>query len=239
MAEDVSRQAGGSAQARLTARLDTVRERYADVRIETTLAVVDDDLVVVRALVTTADAGSSAAHVARVVPRKDARAATIELAEIEAIETALDRMGLARGEGASRRPVRATASTAASAPAPSGSSGGETAPPVVNALRQSQPQAQGSRPPASRSGAVAPSQSTRETLAPPPGPGSAPETTAAAADDEDDLMADYSWTAFWVWAKAQNISTRGQINQLLGHPVDNMTPRAIRRALVDQGKSKP
>ncbi len=52
--------------------------------------------------------------------------------------------------------------------------------------------------------------------------------------DEPDL-ADYTWTHFWTWARANNLSTKGQVEQRIGRPIDSLTPRDVRHMLHATG----
>jgi hypothetical protein len=60
-----------------------------------------------------------------------------------------------------------------------------------------------------------------ETVPPPP------------TDDADPELEDISWTAFWGWARATyQIVSRGQVEELLGAPVDRKAPGQLRQMLI-------
>lgn len=62
-------------------------------------------------------------------------------------------------------------------------------------------------------------------LAPPPIP--------AMDEDADPELEDISWTAFWTWAReAYQIGSRGQVEKLLGMPVDRESPGQLRQMLI-------
>lgn len=64
-----------------------------------------------------------------------------------------------------------------------------------------------------------------------------PEPAAPAVppadDDADPELEDISWTAFWTWAReTYQIGSRGQVEKLLGIPVDRESPGQLRQMLV-------
>ncbi len=54
-----------------------------------------------------------------------------------------------------------------------------------------------------------------------------------ADDDADPELEDISWTAFWQWARdTYQIGSRGQVEKLLGVPVDRESPGQLRQMLI-------
>ena len=71
-----------------------------------------------------------------------------------------------------------------------------------------------------------------------PQPASQPEPEHVAPEPEPETeldLADYTWTHFWTWARANNLSTKGQVEQRIGRPIDNLTPREVRQMLHETG----
>jgi hypothetical protein len=65
----------------------------------------------------------------------------------------------------------------------------------------------------------------------PPEP--APAAPPLADDDADPDLEDISWTAFWTWAReTYQIGSRGQVEKLLGAPVDRESPGQLRQMLI-------
>ena len=48
-------------------------------------------------------------------------------------------------------------------------------------------------------------------------------------------MADYTWTHFWTWARANELSTKGQVEQRIGRPIDGLMPHDVRQLLHETG----
>lgn len=72
--------------------------------------------------------------------------------------------------------------------------------------------------------------SERRRAAPPETPPPAPP---APDDDADPELEDISWTAFWTWARdTYQIGSRGQVEKLLGMPVDRESPGQLRQMLI-------
>jgi len=102
----------------------------------------------------------------------------------------------------------------ASRPRPAAPAGDEPVPirPTAQSSTDRSPRRE---PPESR---PAPAPSTRV-------PTAAPATTL---DNDDDELADMTWTAFWAWARPLGYNKRGDIEQFLGHSIDALTPAEVR-----------
>lgn len=93
------------------------------------------------------------------------------------------------------------------------------APPVVDALRKaSQP----------RTVVVADAAPTVAAL----------EKAEAEPLPDDDEMADYGWTDFWKWARANNLNAKGQVEQRIGRSMEGLQPREVRQLLFAAGVSR-
>jgi hypothetical protein len=56
---------------------------------------------------------------------------------------------------------------------------------------------------------------------------------AEATDDADEvLLEDYSWTAFWRWARKRGVKDRPAIESVIGRSLGDMTPAEVRAALA-------
>ncbi|MGH2532151.1 MAG: hypothetical protein ACRDJW_07555 [Thermomicrobiales bacterium] len=79
----------------------------------------------------------------------------------------------------------------------------------------------------------------RERQTPPaPQPASEPAsraaTAAATADEEEPPLEDYSWTAFWGWARQIGFQNRGAIEALIGRPITDLTPAQVRNLIREK-----
>lgn len=97
------------------------------------------------------------------------------------------------------------------APAPLAGRSGQMGPPVMVRPRAQVTPVRGNAP-----GATPP----RSTLRPVPD----------IADDDDNL-ADVSWTEFWKWARSRGYDSREAINEAIGRSMDGLTPRDVRAML--------
>jgi hypothetical protein len=83
----------------------------------------------------------------------------------------------------------------------------------------------------------------RERPAPEPKPATRPTLESAArparpaaeADtDAEPPLEDYSWTAFWRWARPLGFENRGAIEALIGVPITNMNPAQVRDLIKEK-----
>ncbi|HET8522128.1 MAG TPA: hypothetical protein VFL82_02780, partial [Thermomicrobiales bacterium] len=58
-------------------------------------------------------------------------------------------------------------------------------------------------------------------------------TVASEAEGEPSLE-DYSWTAFWRWARPLGFENRGAIEALIGVPITNMNPAQVRDLIKEK-----
>lgn len=238
---------------RLRQRLRALRGRYPGLAVTTELTHIHDEQVVIRASLTFSDGGSITAHAAE--PTGSGLLDTaIELAEQRALARALDLLGvgdtssLTRRDSALSEPQDPRGETPAPEPAPSRPEPprfptesparpdeGNT-PPIVEALRRGT--VRRPRPLESEPEAVAGPTGTAQPEPASPEP-ERPESQAAstpepAADPEPD-MADYNWTHFWRWARANDLSTKGQVEVRINRPIDGLTPLEVRQLLHEAG----
>lgn len=214
--------------ARIRQRLRALRSRYPGMVLTTQLTHIHDDQVVIRAELSLPDGSSVSAYAAEPSDSAGMLDGAIELAEQRATTRALDLLGL--GD------VPAATTRTEPRPAPVAERTDENAPPVVDALRRASVRRRAEeRPPVAVDEPVAEAGSSEPEVPPESEP--AQEEPAAPrpepADEPD--MADYTWTHFWTWARANNLSTKGQVEQRIGRQIDNLTPRDVRQLLHESG----
>lgn len=222
--------------ARIRQRLRALRSRYPGMVLNTHLTHIHDDQVVVRAALSLPDGSSVSAYAAEPSDSTGLLDSAIELAEQRATTRALDLLGLGEVPAAANRPeARPEPAVERTEAAPD-----RPPPPVVDALRKAsvRRQAEVERPPAAvdepapDAEASRPEPEIRPDAA--PDTGQKPGAPDAGPTDEPD-MADYTWTHFWTWARANDLSTKGQVEQRIGRQIDNLTPRDVRQLLHDNG----
>lgn len=232
-----------------------LRSDHEDARIATELTHPRDDLVVFHAVVTLANGASASGYAAEALTTDDDPAATIERGETRAIGRALDILGyiISTGEALERSttstPEVPESRAPASAPAPTEPppaavseppASRESPPMVVNALRNVSLRARGTetQPDAGidpdTGEIIKPEAEPDERVTPPSSSGSGPD--ADGRESADDLpLADYTWTHFWKWARAHELTTKGNVEKRLGHSIDGRTPADVRAELHDLG----
>jgi hypothetical protein len=231
--------------SRIRQRLRALRTRYPGLALTTALTQIHDDQVVMRAAITLPDGTSVSAHAAEPSDASGLIDSAIELAEQRATTRALDLLGIGEVPATTGRTdtvpevVREEAAT----------------PPLVEALRKSNqrsadapvapepaPQREPERraaaprepapaPPARESGA--PRQQSAPPVREPVAPRNQPVPPARAEPEPD--MADYSWTDFWKWARANNLNAKGQVEQRIGRSIEGLQPHEVRTLLFESG----
>jgi len=221
-----------------------VRGDHPDTRVETELTHLHDDLIVFRALVALPGGATATGYASETgVPGKN-MAIAIERAETRAIGRALDILGYVIAAGAGTR-----------------TNGDTHAPPVVDALRKASlhraptgtivlpdldPDPEIDEPADPETGEIAdlpdaldiPEEPPAKAPAEPEKPSAAvpePDRRPAAEATDDPPLEDYTWTHFWRWARGHNLTTKGQVEQRIGRPLDNLTPADVRVALQATG----
>lgn len=243
MRELIQRGEGDSAGMTLL-RLQWLRREQPAARVETEVVPIDDRLIALRARIAVPDGWSVSAHAA--VELADNPAA-IEQAELRALSRALDVAGYALTEAPAaaqetRREEPASPPPPpepAPAPMPRESIARPVnRPAVVDALRK-MPARPEPAPAAEAAPAARPQRGDftvvhdRRAAAPAP----VERQPAPAASDEDDEapVEDYSWTAFWRWAKGQGLNSPAEIAEVIGQPVGRLTPGELRVLLREHG----
>lgn len=237
----------GDAAAITLLRLHWLRHEQPAAVVETEIVPIDDRLVAVKARIGLPAGWSVSAHAAVELP--DNPSPALEQAELRAVARALDQTGYAltesfpdvdeAGEEAPTRP----ASPEQAAPAPI--SRAVNRPAVVDALRKMptrtestpQPAAEPTPAPRPQRGDFTVVHDRRPAVVAPPGQ-PPPETPAASADasaEEEPPLEDYSWTAFWRWAKAKGLGNQAEVAEVIGQPVGRMNPGEIRALLREHG----
>jgi hypothetical protein len=68
---------------------------------------------------------------------------------------------------------------------------------------------------------------------PTPFPSSSSRQTAATGSTEaEPPLEDYSWTAFWKWAREQGYESKGGIEAFIGRPMNNLNPAEVRQLIL-------
>lgn len=246
--------------ARLRQRLRALRGRYAGVALMTELTHIHDDQVVVRAVISFSDGATVSAYAAEPTDSTGLLDGALELAEQRATARALDLLGIGdlsvgtrREEVAPRQPsppiVRPDeVNTPPVVEAIRRGSGGQVAssqqpnepPPVRETRRGPAPEEPESAPPVRETAAAVRPDGRPEhaPTVPPVQKRPKAETAEPAMDEQEPDLADYTWTHFWPWAREHNLSTKGQVEQKIGRPIDGLTPLDVRQLLQAAGVPK-
>jgi hypothetical protein len=195
----------GGYPVELRRRLALLRREHPNAEIDVDLIRADGDAAVVKASIAVPGAGSvSALGVIAGEPLDRA----IERAEQRALERVLEIVlsGIAVDD-----PPAAVAPT-----------------PITNRQQPAPPVER--RPPASiRTNAPIDIGAGRPN---PPAP--APVRPVAAPADGEPSLADYSWTAFWSWARENGLSKQSDIEAIIGQSYENLTPAEVRKLILDK-----
>lgn len=60
--------------------------------------------------------------------------------------------------------------------------------------------------------------------------------TTSAPEGEEAPLEDFSWSAFWKWARARGYTSHDELGRAIGRPTQNLTPGQIRTALREAGQ---
>ncbi|MBA2289496.1 MAG: hypothetical protein H0V98_03835 [Chloroflexia bacterium] len=253
-----SRGQGNSDVRTIMLRMLWLRQRVPEARVETALVSIDDHTVVMSAAISLPDGGQGSGHAAMRIDAETGPGAAVESAETQAIGRALDILGYVVTESSSE-PSASDDRRPATSPQPITRDERRPDPPGhVQALRQmknrDRPQlvpspqeptpigpypemqeattkepesrAEPSQQPASADVRTEPSQESESVP-------HIPHTGPASDDSDEPEMEDISWTAFWDWARSTyQMKSRGQLEEILGQPVGNKTPGALRLLLI-------
>lgn len=224
-------------------RMLWLRQRVPDARVGTAMVSFGERAVVMSATISVPGGGQGSGHVAIALDGETGVAQAIEIAETRAIGRALDVLGYVVTESASAAP-QDRSTPPAPRPSPDEQAARRTEPPGhVQALRQmkhrdsppeelatQQPTPVGPYPEEQEAATESP-ESRAEPAQEAPTPRAGRTETSTSEPDEPELE-DISWTAFWGWARTTcQLSSKGQLEELLGQPVGNKTPGQLRQLL--------
>jgi len=196
---------GGSDYLDVKWRLLWLRKEHPDAEIVTELVQHDPQLAIFKATVTVPSGGKATGYGSETASDFPD---FIEKAETKAIGRALNALGYGAQFGDFQR---------AEDPAP------ESAP--AQPGRQATPAARPVALPRREVRSESPRQPKNETAAEAPAAASAP----AAADQE---LVDYSWSAFWPWARERGLNGPREIENLIGQQVAGLSPAELRDLIL-------
>lgn len=61
-----------------------------------------------------------------------------------------------------------------------------------------------------------------------------PAASKPSGESGDAVLADYSWTAFWLWAKENGLSKQTDIEAIIGQSYEDLTPAQVRKLIVEK-----
>jgi hypothetical protein len=82
-----------------------------------------------------------------------------------------------------------------------------------------------------------PVEEVEEEPVPTPPRAAAPSPAPPTPETDDEVevdAADYSWTAFWRWARPLGFENRGAVEAFLGQTINNLTPGDVRRLIRER-----
>ncbi len=213
-------------------RLLWLRREHPDAEIITEHIRIDDTIAIFRATVSIPSGGKATGHgseTAKDFPDY------IEKAETKALGRALNALGygaqFAEGEdaanaGLSQPPLRPVPAETAESPLPQPARGGA---PEPGRAGDRQPAVPPRAAPAGTARAGEPRPPVRP--APMPAPAGRQEPAAHAGEGEPPLE-DYSWTAFWRWAREQGFDKKAAIESFVGQSIQNLSPAELRQLII-------
>ncbi len=212
-------------------RLLWLRKEHPDAELLTEMVEHDQQMAIFKATVTLPTGGKATGYgseTANDFPD------FIEKAETKAIGRALNALGFGaqfgeRGDD--------TATMPSGRPMPERAAARPVAPPPAPVPLNRAPQA--TRPPARpdapatapvREAAPTPTHLRERPARPAPeaAPAAAPTAAAPAASAPDADLAEYSWSAFWPWARERGLNGPREIEALIGQPVAGLSPAELR-----------
>lgn len=214
---------GGGAQDYLDVkwRLLWLRREHPDAEILTEHVVINEQQAIFKALVALPSGGKATGYGSET--RGDF-ADFIEKAETKAIGRALNALGYGAhfaegdeeaGETTGAETLTVPAAVPPSAPTP-------RQPPRPAAIREAASPVAQATPATPATGSAPLRQPARPAARPAAGP---------AVEAE---LADYSWSAFWRWAKGIGLNDKPAVEAYLGIPFGNLTPREVRARIEEK-----
>lgn len=242
--ELIRRGEGDSATMTLL-RLQWLRREEPGAQVETDIVPIDGRLIGLKARIAVPDRWSVSAHAAVELP--DNPAPAIEQAEYRALSRALDLAGYALTEVPANLSAprfdtetdKPAETEPPEAPPPAPAPRVVARPAVVDALRKVTPRPEPATAPEPATVPQRPQRGDFTVVHDRRGPAPAPAERSPAPATEDDgndtPLEDYSWTAFWRWAKGQGLNSPAEIAAVIGQPVDRLTPGELRTLLREHG----
>ncbi|MCA9879698.1 MAG: hypothetical protein KC442_18020 [Thermomicrobiales bacterium] len=215
-------------------RLLWLRKEHPDAELVTEMVEHDRQMAIFKATVTLPSGGKATGYGSETASDFPD---FIEKAETKAIGRALNALGFGaqfgeRGDDASPQPSRPGSERPAPRPT--------AAPPAPVPLNRAQPR---NRPPARTEARPAPPREApaapmppREHV-PPPANETAPVATAPSTAPADADLAEYSWSAFWPWARERGLNGPREIEAVIGQPVPGLSPAEL-RSLIQSAEAE-
>ena len=186
-------------------RLLWLRKEHPDAEIVTELVQHDPQMAIFKATVTVPSGGKATGYGSETASDFPD---FIEKAETKAIGRALNALGYGAQFGDYQRPEEPVSDRAPELP---GTQPASTARPVALPRRDVRP--------------ANLSRARNET------PGEAAATTPSAAVADQELV-DYSWSAFWPWARERGLNGPREIENLIGQQVAGLSPAELRDLIL-------
>jgi hypothetical protein len=199
---------GGSDYLDVKWRLLWLRKEHPDAEIVTELVQHDPQMAIFKATVTVPTGGKATGYGSETASDFPD---FIEKAETKAIGRALNALGYGAQFG---EPARSDDSS----PGPTRDRRGQPSPPVARPVPLPQPGERQEQKPELKA----------EQPSPPPDP-AADAPSPAATDPE---LVDYSWSAFWPWARERGLNGPREIENLIGQQVAGLSPAELRDLIV-------
>lgn len=226
-------------------RILWLRREFPGATIDTESVKIERDLVVIRATASLPDGASGSGFAAELTDDHASLAIALEYAETRAIGRALDVLGLILPPDSELKPKpKPIRPNERPRQQPEPAPGTDDTPPVVDALRRAartQPQPRSIRPVDAGEESAPPEPAgqpqtpdVRFTV-PTPFPQRSHLEPGSEAATEEPPLEDYSWTAFWRWAREKGLMRKVDIEHRIGTSIDNMNPAEIRIALREAG----
>src|SRR4051794_14256067 len=191
---------GGGDHLDVKWRLLWLRKEHPDAEIVTELVQHDPQMAIFKATVTVPSGGKATGHGSETASDFPD---FIDKAETKAIGRALNALGYGAQFGESQRPEDPVPDHA---PVQHGRQAAPAARPVALPRRDERP--------------------TNLSQARSEPPGETPAATQAAAADQE--LVDYSWSAFWPWARERGLNGPREIENLIGQQVAGLSPAELR-----------
>lgn len=216
-------------------RLLWLRREHPDAEIITEHIRIDENIAIFRATVSIPGGGKATGHgseTAKDFPDY------IEKAETKALGRALNALGYGAQFAEGEDPANTSAPSRVRPPA--AETGVPVAPPPVSEPAvpvsatppERSPEHRPAAPP--RPAPVTPVRTGERRAPSSPAPTQAqPKREAPVQGSEPEPpLEDYSWTAFWRWAREQGFDKKAAIEEFLGRPIQNLSPAEVRQLII-------